>query len=99
MISPAFSIQRFVEAVKGKNRLEIIRLAEKEATVAWSQTYRHDGIIDDDGLKSCDYQNKLIGLVDYMRHNVTSRVLNKKDHRIFSAICNLHDRSAAIKSA
>lgn len=98
MISPTFSFQRFAEAVKDKERFEIIQLAEKEATVAWSQTYRHNGIIDDAALKSQNYQNQLIGLIDYMRHHVTPQALDEQDHRAYSAICNSHG-TAAIKSA
>lgn len=99
MISPTFSFQRFAEAVQGKDESEVIRLAEKEATVAWRLTYRRDGIIDDDTLKSKAYQDKLIGLIDYMRHNVAPKSWDETEYQLISSIRGNDELGGPIKSA
>jgi hypothetical protein len=68
MISSDFSFERFVEAVRGKDRLDIVELAEKEATEAWRSVYRC-GDASDDGRKSRTYQARLLRLIDCIRHS------------------------------
>lgn len=67
MISTEFSFERFVEAVKGKDHLEIVQLAEREATDAWRSVYRCEDA-SDICLRSRMYQNRLLHLIDCIRH-------------------------------
>ena len=68
MISSDFNFKRFVEAVRGKDRLDIVELAEREATEAWRSVYRC-GDASDDCRRSRTYQARLLRLIDCMRHS------------------------------
>lgn len=91
MISPKFNFEQFADAVKGKDVFDIIYLAEKEATEAWRRTYRKQVFIGDEEVKSQYYQEKLIGLIDYLRHGVKPIAYhrhngNENDAQLFRTI-------------
>jgi hypothetical protein len=78
MISRGYSFKEFAEAMQGKNPQEIIYLAEKEATEAWRAAYRHrQG--SEDWFRSKSYQDRLIGLIDFMRHGVNTFQFDEQD--------------------
>jgi hypothetical protein len=78
MISNSYDFDAFVEAVKGKQTREIIYLAEKEATEAWRAAYHHrSGSAD--WFRSKSYQDRLIGLIDFMRHGVKTFQFDEHD--------------------
>ena len=69
MISSGYSFRQFIDAVKGKNPQEIICMAEQEATEAWRASYRkRNG--SGEWMKSKSYQDRLLGLIDFMRHGI-----------------------------
>jgi len=86
MISPSFNFEQFVESVQDKDFHDIIDLAENEATVAWRTVYRKHGSIDQGTTKSRDYQNKLLGLIDYIRHSVKPTSFCEQDLQLFDRV-------------
>ena len=91
MISPKFNFEQFANAVMGKDVYDIIYLAEKEATEAWRRTYRKQSYIGEEEANSRYYQEKLIGLIDYLRHGVKPRAYqkhngNENDVQLFKSI-------------
>ena len=86
MISPSFNFEQFVESVQDKEFHDIISLAEKEATVAWRAAYQKNGSIDPGMMKSRDYQDKLLGLIDYIRHSVKPETFSDQDIQLFDRI-------------
>jgi hypothetical protein len=81
MISSAFSIRQFIEAVKEKDHWEIIHLADKEATEAWRNTYGDKSAAAGKN-KSENYQAQLIRLIGCLRSGVQ---LSKE--RLVNLIC------------
>ena len=79
MISPEFNFKHFAEAVRGKDLYDIIYIAEREATEAWRRTYRQQNYIGDEEIRSQYYQEKLIGLIDYLRHGVKPMMAKKNN--------------------
>ena len=87
MISPSYSFRHFAETVRGKDVFTVIYLAEQEATEAWRKTYRKRGVYDDTELRSCSYQLKLIGLIDFLRHGIApKRALEDEEFLLFDGI-------------
>jgi hypothetical protein len=86
MISPEFSIRQFIETVREKDHLEIIHLADKEATEAWRHTYGDKGAAVRKN-KSENYQAQLIRLIVCLRSGVQlSRLCDSKE-RLLNLIC------------
>ena len=86
MISDKYSFVHFVKSVKDKDRLDIIYLAEQEATEAWRQSMQKDnrGMVNiQDNLS---YQSKLLGLIDYMRHGLQSKDFTTKERQLLQEI-------------
>ena len=59
MISPSCDIQEFIEAVKDKDYLEVISLADQEALKAWRISHR-TGIGATDERASCKRYEELL---------------------------------------
>ena len=78
MISTDCDFEKFVREVKGKDYYEVIFLAEKEATQAWRRDYRNQSK-NCKGETSREYQEKLIGLIGFMRHGMKPSVLSDQD--------------------
>ena len=85
MISSDCDFEKFVRAIKGKNTYDIIYLAEKEAMLAWRQSYNGQ-LKNDDKDSNRQYQAKLIGLIDFMRHGLKPSSLNDQDLRLCSRL-------------
>lgn len=83
MISPTYNFQQFAEAVKERDYYEIITLAEQEATSAWRQTYSKHEIQDGSALRSKEYQYKLLGLIDFLRHSIKPQTVDDQDFQLF----------------
>ncbi len=86
MISNAFDIHQFIEAVKGKNRNDAIDLAENEAVQTWQLTYQKGIAVTQKQKKGMSYQNKLLRLIDYIRYGVKYGDLSETDYQLFSSI-------------
>jgi hypothetical protein len=86
MISSDYSFRHFVESMSGKNHQEIICLAEKEATEAWRSSYRKQNG-SGEWLRSKSYQDRLIGLIDFMRHGVRTYRFEENELRLCRALC------------
>ena len=91
MISSDCDFEKFVRAIKGKNTYDVIYLAEKEATLAWRQSY-NDHLKKDGTDASRRYQAKLIGLIDFMRHGLKPSSLNDQDLQLCSQLQQTSDR-------
>ena len=85
MISLNCDFEKFVREIRGKDYYDVIYLAEKEATQAWRSSYNNLS-------RNCDseasrtYQEKLIGLIDYLRHGLKPRVFTDQDLRLCEAV-------------
>ena len=77
MISSDYNFDHFVEVIRQKGYYDAVYLAEQEATEAWRTTYRSQG--PNGGGVSHQYQQKLIGLIEYLRHGIKPRSLSDKD--------------------
>ncbi len=87
MISADCDFERFVGEIRGKDCYEMILLAEKEATEAWRRGYNHRSN-DDENDPSRRYQEKLIGLIDYMRHGLKPSIFSDQDLQLCSQLHN-----------
>lgn len=78
MISTDCDFEKFVREIRGKDYYDVIYLAEREATQAWRRSYRNQSrtCTNEDSRK---YQEKLIGLIDYMRHGLKPSILKDQD--------------------
>ncbi len=83
MISPTYNFEYFADKVKDLELFEIISLAEQEATRAWRQTYHHGAVQDGTAMQSMEYQSKLLGLIDFLRHRVKPRTVDQQDLELF----------------
>lgn len=86
MISTTYSFAYFVDAVKDKDQLDIIYLAEQEATEAWRQSVQKESVVSKDIQINLSYQTKLLGLIDYMRHGLHSREFTPKDRQLLQQL-------------
>ena len=86
MISDKYSFAHFVDTVKGKDHLDIIYLAEQEATEAWRKSKQLNGQAGNDIQNNISYQSKLLGLIDYMRHGLQSRDFTPDERQLLQKI-------------
>lgn len=91
MISSDCDFEQFVRAIEGKSTYDVIYLAEKEATLAWRQNY-NDRLKNDGNDASRQYQAKLIGLIDFIRHGLRPNSLNDQDLQLCSQLRHTSDR-------
>ena len=84
MISSDYNFETFVEVIRDKGYYDAVYLAEQEATEAWRTTYRSQG--PEGSGQSRQYQQKLIGLIEYLRHGIKPNILSDEDIEICSAI-------------
>ena len=85
MISSDCDFQKFVREIRGKDYYDVIYLAEKEVTLAWRHSY-HNSSGMCGGEASRKYQEKLIGLIDFMRHGFNPSVLDDQDLQLCSQL-------------
>ena len=86
MISDKYNFAHFVNTVKGKDHLDIIYLAEQEATEAWRQSKQKNIQAADMIEHNLAYQSKLLGLIDYMRHGLQSRDFTPHEQQLLQQI-------------
>ena len=86
MISKKNSFAHFVDSVKGKDHLDIVYLAELEATEAWRQSKIEDCQRSIDIQNNLSYQSKLLALIDYMRHGLQSRDFDQQDRQLLQKL-------------
>jgi hypothetical protein len=80
MISKSRDIKEFIEAVKDKVHLDIIYLAEQEATEAERFFYRTRASQDQTSLESKKYADLLKDFILYMRY--TSKPIDIRDENL-----------------
>jgi hypothetical protein len=86
MISDKYSFAHFVKTVIGKDHLDIIYLAEQEATEAWRQSRQMNHQEDNEIRTNLSYQSKLLGLIDYMRHGLQSKDFTPHERQLLQKI-------------
>ena len=87
MISADCDFEKFVREIRGKDYYDVIYLAEKEATQAWRRSYRNQyGPCGSEA--SRNYQEKLIGLIRFMRHGVKPSILSAQDLQLCTQLQN-----------
>lgn len=86
MISTTCDFTQFVDAVKGKDHLDIIQLAEQEATEAWRQSMQKNSPAGRNIQINLSYQTKLLGLIDYIRHGLQSREFSPDDRQLLQQL-------------
>jgi hypothetical protein len=85
MISKNYSIEAFVEAVKGKASNEVIALAVEEATKADRRYYRARRCSGNRCYTERDYSRHLKRLIDYLRYTVTPKRRNDELYQLYTA--------------
>ncbi len=93
MISPTYDFEHFAKQVKNKEFFEIISLAEQEATLAWGRTYRREAAQDGIAMRSMEYQSKLLGLIDYLRHSIKPKEVDQQDLALYNLVCARAEKS------
>ena len=86
MISNQYSFVHFVNSVKGKDHLDIIYLAEQEATEAWRKSMQKTGRATQTIQDNLSYQSKLLSLIDYMRHGLQSKEFTPQERQMVQNI-------------
>ena len=84
MISSDYNFDHFVEVIRGKGYYDAVYMAEQEATEAWRAAYRGQEV--DSSGESRQYQQKLIGLIEYLRHGIKPGSLSDRDIEMCSTI-------------
>jgi hypothetical protein len=86
MISSTYQFQQFADAVKGKDFLEIIYMAEQEAIETWRVSHPSNGLDPSVLDRSKSYQQKLLGLITVLRNGVRPGGFSSEDYVIFETI-------------
>jgi hypothetical protein len=87
MISQSCDIKEFIEAIKDKDYLEAIYLADKEATEAERMKFRPRAEAAVTKTKCCQrYANRLKGFINFVRYGVMNRSLGHHDLEALQSI-------------
>jgi hypothetical protein len=86
MISAGFDFEQFADSVKEKDFYDIIYLAEQEAIETWRNCYKSRSATDGQAALCRSYQNKLEGLIRFLRYGITSSELSDHDIEICTLI-------------
>jgi hypothetical protein len=95
MISKSRDIREFIEAVKDKAYLDIISLAEKEATEAERFFYRTRSLQDNASLESKKYADLLKDFISYMRYTNKPTDIRDENIRLFRILSESFQRVGA----
>jgi hypothetical protein len=88
MISATCDFKEFVESIKDKGYMEVIRLANQEATEAWRCSHHMTEEIDSAQQQNLtSYETILKGFIDFLRYGVKPAGLNDKDLELFLSAC------------
>jgi hypothetical protein len=86
MISQSCDIKEFIEAIKDKDYLEAIYLADKEATEAERLNFRSRTATAAKNEDSPCYADKLKGFINFMRYGVKNHLLEGHDLKALQSI-------------
>ena len=86
MISEEFRFRQFAESTAGKELHDVIYLAEQEALQAWRQAHPSKGLSSAERERSLGYQQKLLGLIAYLRHGVVPADSDQKHEALLQSI-------------
>ncbi|RJR46768.1 MAG: hypothetical protein C4576_10700 [Desulfobacteraceae bacterium] len=85
MISPKCDLRQFIEAIQTRDYLDVIGLADKEATEAERLRFRMRGESPKNG--SCSRYPELIKeLIQYLRYGVRTSLVRQEDVEVFRAL-------------
>ncbi|MGD8366098.1 MAG: hypothetical protein PVG78_00535 [Desulfobacterales bacterium] len=73
MVSDDFRFRQFAKIAAGKEYHEIIYLAEQEALQAWRMAHPSKGLTEAERSRCLEYQQKLLGLIAYLRHGLVPK--------------------------
>jgi hypothetical protein len=87
MISSSYNFYEFIEFIKDKEYLDIIYLAEREATEAERRLY-HPRKTEEAVKKGVKlYAETLEGLIFFLRYGIKPRGLRDSDVELFGLLC------------
>jgi len=86
MISTGFDFEQFAHSVKEKDLYDIIYLAEQEAVETWRSCYKSRSAASSQADLCRSYQNKLKGLIRFLRYGVTSKEFSDHDVELCTSI-------------
>jgi hypothetical protein len=86
MISQSCDVKEFIEAIRDRDYLEVIYLAEKEATEAERLKYRFKAKKRDEEEYCLGYADVLKNLIFFLRYGVKNRRIAKKDLDLFRSL-------------
>jgi hypothetical protein len=85
MLSESFDISEFISKVKGQSELEIIHMADLEATEAERHLYKHKKGKNRESVKK--YATTLKDFVLYMRYGVQTTSVRQIDPIVLDMVC------------
>jgi hypothetical protein len=85
MISPSFDIREFIEAIRRKDYLEMIHLADREAFQVWRCSNRDDQK-ESDQRELRAYEMRLKEFVSVIRSSVIRRKEGDPVHQLFNSV-------------
>lgn len=86
MISKSCDIKEFIEAIKDKDYLEAIYLADKEATEAERMKFRSRAATGAKNKGCPRYADKLKGFINFLRYGVRNHLLEGHDLKALQSI-------------
>jgi vacuolar-type H+-ATPase subunit C/Vma6 len=86
MISQSCDIKEFIEAIKDKDYLDAIYLADKEATEAERLKFRSHAATAPKNKGCARYADKLKGFINFMRYGVKDHFLEGHDLKALQSI-------------
>jgi len=84
MISQSCDMKEFIEAIKDKDYLEAIYLADQEATAAERLKYKPRAAGKSKGCPN--YADRLKGFIYFMRHGIRNRLLSDQEYETLRSI-------------
>jgi hypothetical protein len=86
MISQSCDVREFIEAIRDRDYLEVIYLADKEATEAERLKYRFKAKKRAEQEYCPGYADVLKNLIFFLRYGVKNRLIGKKDFDLFRSL-------------
>jgi hypothetical protein len=98
MVSPSCDIKKFIEAVREKDYLDIIYLADREALDVWRYSKRAKVRTQVHQKEMADYEMRLKEFVTFMRSSLIRRQDKNPDFQLFNSVREDVFRSVALHS-
>jgi hypothetical protein len=83
MISKNCDFKMFIEAVKNKDHMEVVYLAEQEATRAERLALRSPSNPEEKQKCGREYSGLLKGLIQYLRYSIKPKLPEGHDYQVF----------------